>query len=331
MTQSLSLGRRVASTLSALALATGLAACSSDSASSSDSAGGDSYSIGINQLVQHPSLDAAAEGFQAAFEDAGVDVDWDIQLANGEQSTAISISQQMAGSDSDLFLAIATPAAQAMSKSVKDKPLLFTAVTDPLAAELVDSLEKPGANVTGTSDVAPIEEQVGLIGELVPDAKTIGVVYSSAEVNSKVQVEALTKAAKAKGIEVKSQTVTSVTEIPQALEAMGDVDTIYVPTDNTVVSGISSLIKVANDKKIPVIAADSGAVEGGAAATLGIDYTELGRQTGEMALKILRDGADPASLPVETTTEYTYVINEDAVKAQGLEIPAEILDKAEKL
>ena len=331
MNQSLSLGRRVAATLSALALATGLVACSSDSASSSDSAGGDSYSIGINQLVQHPSLDAAADGFQAAFEDAGVDVDWDIQLANGEQSTAVSISQQMAGSDNDLFLAIATPAAQAMSKSVKNKPLLFTAVTDPIAAELVDSLEKPGANVTGTSDVAPIEEQVGLIGELVPDAKTIGVVYSSAEVNSKVQVEALTKAAKAKGIEVKSQTVTSVTEIPQALEAMGDVDTIYVPTDNMVVSGISSLIKVANDKKIPVIAADSGAVEGGAAATLGIDYTELGRQTGEMALKILRDGADPASLPVETATEYTYVINEEAVKAQGLEIPAEILDKAEKL
>ena len=130
---------------------------------------------------------------------------------------------------------------------------------------------------------------------------------------------------------MKSQTVTSVTEIPQAVEALGDVDALYVPTDNMVVSGISSLIKVANDKTIPVIAADSGAVEGGAAATIGIDYEELGRQTGEMALRILQDGADPAETAVETASEYTYVINEDAVKAQGIEVPQEILDKAETL
>ena len=195
----------------------------------------------------------------------------------------------------------------------------------------MESLDKPGKNVTGTSDAAPIEEQVELITQLVPDAKTVGVVYSSAEVNSKVQVEQLAEAAKPKDIEVKSQTVTSVTEIPQAVEALGDVDAIYVPTDNMVVSGISSLIKVANDKTIPVIAADSGAVEGGAAATIGIDYKELGRQTGEMALRILQDGADPAETPVETASEYTYVINEDAVKAQGVEVPKEIMEKAETL
>ena len=243
----------------------------------------------------------------------------------------MSISQQMAKANHDLYLAIATPAGQAMSKSIKDKPLLFTAVTDPVEAELVESVDKPGANVTGTSDAAPIEEQVKLMSQLVPDAKTVGVVYSSAEVNSKVQVDQLTEAAKAKGMGVQSQTVTSVTEIPQAVEALGDVDAIYVPTDNMVVSGISSLIKVANDKTIPVIAADSGAVEGGAAATIGIDYKELGRQTGEMALRILQDGADPAETAVETASDYTYVINEKAVKAQGIEVPKEILEKAETL
>lgn len=324
---------KTAAALSAIALsAAALVGCSSSSDSAGgDSGGGDSYSIGINQLVQHPSLDAAAEGFQAAFEDAGVDVKFDIQNANGEQATAVSISQQMASAQHDLYLAIATPAGQAMSKSIKDKPLLFTAVTDPVEAELVESVDKPGKNVTGTSDEAPIEEQVELITELVPEAKSVGVVYSSAEVNSKVQVEKLTEAAKPKGIEVKSQTVTSVTEIPQAVEALGDVDAIYIPTDNMVVSGISSLIKVANDKTIPVIAADSGAVEGGAAATIGIDYKELGRQTGEMALRILQDGADPVETPVETASEYTYVINEEAVKAQGIEVPKEILEKAETL
>ncbi len=309
-----------------------LAGCSSSTDSSTETstaAAAESYSIGINQLVQHPALDAAAEGFKAAFEEAGVEVEWDEQNANGEQSTAVQISQQMQSKDHDLYLAIATPAGQAMAQVIKDAPLLFTAVTDPVAAELVADLDAPGANITGTSDIAPIEDQVGLLQQLVPDAKTIGVVYASGEVNSQVQVDQLKEVVKPLGLEVKTQTVTSVTEIPQAVEALGDVDSIYVPTDNMVVSGIASLVKVANDKQIPVIGAESGTVEGGAVATLGIDYEALGRQTGEMALRILQDGQDPASMPVETASEFTYVVNEEAAKAQGVEIPAEILEQAE--
>ncbi|WP_347305487.1 ABC transporter substrate-binding protein [Corynebacterium sp. SA-MJD20WY100] len=318
----------VVATLAVTALA--LVGCSS-SESSSGSDGSNSYSIGIAQLVQHPALDAASEGFKEAFEDAGVEVDWDEQNANGEQSTAVSIAQQMAGKGHDLNLAIATPAAQALANSIKDTPLLFTAVTDAVAAELVESNEAPGGNVTGTSDIAPIDKQVELLKELVPDAKSIGVVYASGEVNSQVQVDELKKVVAPMGIEVKTQTVTSVTEIPQAAEALGDVDSIYVPTDNMVVSGIASLVKVANDKKIPVIGAEAGTVEGGAVATLGIDYEALGHQTGEMALKILQDGGDPASMPVETAKEFTYVVNEKAAEAQGVEIPAEILDQAERV
>ncbi|WIM69020.1 ABC transporter substrate-binding protein [Corynebacterium breve] len=303
-----------------------LAGCSE----SSDTAAGEgSYDIGINQLVQHPALDEASAGFKAAFDDAGIEVNWDEQNANGEQATALTIAQQMAGSKLDLVLAVATPAAQATVQNITTEPVLFTAVTDPVEAQLVDSLEAPGGNATGTSDITPIADQLDLLQELVPDTKRVGIVYASGEVNSQVQVDAAKKEAEGRGIEIVTQTVTNVTEIPQAVEAIGDVDAFYVPTDNMVVSGISSLVQAAEAKSIPVIAAEAGTVEGGAAATIGIDYFELGRQTGEMAIRILEEGADPGEVAVETATEFTYYVNEEAAERQGITIPQEILDEAE--
>ena len=311
----------------ALASVVALAACSGEGGGSGD--GSESYKIGINQLVQHPALDEATAGFKQAFADAGAEVEWDEQNANGEQPTALTIAQQFANSDLDLALAVATPAAQATVQNLIDIPVLFTAVTDPVSAELVESMDAPGSNVTGTSDEAPIDQQLELLKDLVPEAKNVGIVYASGEVNSQVQVDAATEAAKGLDLEIETQTVTSVNEIQQAVEALGDVDAIYVPTDNMVVSGIASLVQVAEEKKIPVIGAEAGTVEGGAAATIGIDYTELGRQTGEMALRILRDGEDPAEMPVEKATEFTYVVNEKAAKNQGIEIPEDILAEAE--
>lgn len=295
-----------------------------------DNGGDETYRIGINQLVQHPALDAATAGFKQAFEEAGVEVEFDEQNANGEQATALTIAQQFAADDLDLTLAVATPAAQAMAQNILDVPLLFTAVTDPVSAELVDSMEAPGANVTGTSDAAPIDQQLELLKEIVPGAERVGIVYASGEVNSQVQVDQAEEAAGPLGLEIATQTVTTVNEIQQAVEALGDVDAIYVPTDNMVVSGIASLVQVAETKQIPVIAAEEGTVEGGAVATLGIDYEELGRQTGEMALRILRDGEDPATMPVETATEFTYVVNEDAAERQGVTIPEDILAEADR-
>ena len=318
---------KVAAGLTATALL--LTACSSDSDPGSAASGDDSYAIGINQLVQHPALDAATDGFKQAFEDAGVDAEFDEQNANGEQATALTIAQQFAGKDLDMVLSVATPAAQATAQNITDIPVLFTAVTDPVSAELVDSEEAPGGNVTGTSDVAPIGDQLDLLKELVPDARTVGIVYASGEVNSQVQVEAAQEAADSRDLEIATQTVTTANDIQQAVEALGDVDAIYVPTDNMVVAGIGSLVQVAEQKQIPVIAAEAGTVEGGAVATLGIDYTELGRQTGEMALRVLRDGEDTATMPVEKATEFTYVINEDAAERQGVTIPQAILDEAE--
>lgn len=311
----------------ALASVVALTACSSEGGGSGD--GSESYSIGINQLVQHPALDDATAGFKEAFADAGADVDWDEQNANGEQPTALTIAQQFANADLDMALAVATPAAQATVQNLIDIPVLFTAVTDPVSAELVESMDAPGSNVTGTSDEAPIDQQLELLKELVPDAQNVGIVYASGEVNSQVQVDAATEAAEGLDLEIETQTVTSVNEIQQAVEALGDVDAIYVPTDNMVVSGIASLVQVAEEKQIPVIGAEAGTVEGGAAATIGIDYHELGRQTGEMALRILRDGEDPAEMPVEKATEFTYVVNEEAAQNQGVEIPEDILAEAE--
>ena len=308
-----------------------LAACSSDSegGADGDTVGSENYSIGISQLVQHPALDAATEGFKEAFADAGVDVEFTEQNANGEQATALTIAQQFAGQNLDLILANATPAAQAMAQNVTDTPILFTSVTDPVEAELVNDWDAPGANVTGTSDKTPLKDQFDLIEQLSPETKTIGIVYASGEVNSQIQVKDAEAEAKERGWTVETQTVTSVGEIPQAAETLSGVDVFYVPTDNMVVSGISSLVQVAEQHQIPVIGAEAGTVEGGAAATIGIDYKELGRQTGEMALRILRDGEDPAEMPVETATEFSYVVNEDAAKAQGVEIPEEILKQAE--
>lgn len=314
-----------------------LSACSSapsESTGGDDAAKLDAVSIGISQLVQHPALDAATEGFKQAFIDAGyVDGDtvkFDVQNANGEQATAVTIAQTFATSDVDLVLAVATPAAQAAAQAITDKPVLFTAVTDAVSAELVKSMEEPGANVTGTVDAVPddaLKTQFEIITEMKPDAKKIGIVYASGEVNSQVQVDAAQKVADEMGLELVTKTVTTANDIAQATEALGDVDAIYVPTDNMVVSGIASLVQVAEKAKIPVIGAEPGTVEGGAVATYGIDYTKLGKQTGEMAIKIL-EGADPAKTPVETPAELSYVVNPAAAERMGVEIPKSILDDA---
>ncbi len=314
-----------------------LSACSapaSDNTGGDDAAGVEAVSIGISQLVQHPALDAATEGFKQAFIDAGYvegdTVTFDEQNANGEQATALTIAQTFATSDVDLVLAVATPAAQAAAQAVTDKPVLFTAVTDAVSAELVASNDAPGANVTGTVDAVPaeaLETQFELITEMKPDAKKVGIVYASGEVNSEVQVKDAQAVADKMGIEIVTKTVTTANDIAQATEALGDVDAIYVPTDNMVVSGIASLVQVAETKQIPVIGAEPGTVETGAVATYGIDYTKLGKQTGEMAIKVL-EGADPASTPVETPAELSYVVNPAAAERMGVEIPKAILDEA---
>ncbi|UQN15851.1 ABC transporter substrate-binding protein [Gulosibacter sp. ACHW.36C] len=309
-----------------------LSACSNgggDAASTEGAASGDSFKVGVIQLVQHPALDAATAGFEQAFTDAGIDVEFDVQVANGEQSTAATIAAGFAGDpDIDLVLAVATPAAQSAATAITNVPVLFTAVTDPVAADLVASAEEPGGNVTGTTDLNPVADQIDLITQLDPSVESVGVVYSSGEVNSQVQVDLAQEKADELGLELKTATVTNVGEVPTALDSLGDVDSIYVPTDNTVVSGIDTVLTYAADHQVPVVSGDTGPVESGAVATLGLDYTKLGVQTGEMAIRILQDGEDPATMSVEEQTEFDLVVNPAGAEAVGLEIPQELLDEA---
>jgi putative ABC transport system substrate-binding protein len=312
-----------------------LSGCASgDAPDDSGEKSADSVMIGISQFVQAPALDAATAGFKQAFVDAGYvegeTVTYDDQNAQADVANATTIAQKFATENFDLVLAVATPSAQAAVQNLTDIPVLFTAVTDAVAAGLVDSNEAPGGNVTGTSDLNPVAEQIDLIQEIVPGAKKIGIVYSSGEVNSEIQVALAKEAAEKLGIEIVETTVSNASEIKQATEALGDVDAIYVPTDNVVVSAISTVVQVAEDKQIPVIGAEAGTVEGGAIATIGIDYEKLGYQTGEMAIKIL-EGADPATMAVETSNQLELVINPTSAARMGVTLPAAIVDRAARV
>lgn len=312
-----------------------LAGCSG-SGSSPDTGGDgpDSIKVGISQFVQHPALDAATAGFKEALADAGYtegeNVEYDVQNAQGEVPNANTIATTFASGNYDLVLAVATPSAQAAAQAIMNYPVLFTAVTDPVAAGLVDSNEAPGANITGTSDINPVAEQLKLLTEIDPDAKKVGIVYSSGEVNSEVQVKLAKEAAAELGLTISEATVSNASDIQQATNSLGDVDAIYVPTDNVVVAGLAALIQIAEQKGIMVIGAEAGTVEGGAVATVGIDYHKLGYQTGEMAVRILTEDADPATMPVETSKEFELVINPGAAKRMGVEIPQAVVDRADR-
>lgn len=315
--------RAVAALIATAALA--LAGCSNGGNQTAGGGGEDEeYRIGITQIVAHPSLDAAREGFKEALEEAGLEVTFDENNAQGEQATATSIATKFNTGNYDLVLAIATPTAQASAQVITNKPVLFTAVTDPVAAELVESNERPGANVTGTTDMNPVADQIKLVKRLKPDARTVGVIYSSGEVNSAVQVELARTAAQEEGLELVEKTVTNTGEVSQAAATL-DVDAIYVPTDNNVVSGLSAVVQVAEQKKIPLIVGEGDSVRGGGVITTGIDYRQLGRQTGDMAVRILRDGADPATMPVEAQKEYTTYVNTAAAERMGVTIPEDLL------
>ncbi|MFG0211936.1 ABC transporter substrate-binding protein [Brevibacillus porteri] len=289
--------------------------------------------IGIAQFVEHPALDAAREGFISQLAKNGYEKDKqvkiDVQSAQASMDTAIQIAQKFEADKVDLVLAIATPTAQAAAQTSKQIPILFTAVTDPVEAGLVAAMDKPGANVTGTSDMNPVEEQLKLIKEMKADAKSVGIIYSSGEVNSKVQVDAAKAVAGKLGLEIKEAAITSATEVKQAAESMvGKVDAFYVPTDNMVVSSIAAVIGVAEAQKIPVIAGEENSVKSGAIATYGIDYTKLGEQTADMAAKILKGEAKPADMAVEVQADMKLVLNKKAAEKMGVTIPQAMLDRA---
>lgn len=321
--------RALAALVAATALA--LAGCSTGTPAASPSASGSAaartYKIGITQIVAHPSLDASREGFKKAIADAGLKATFDEKNAQGEFATATSIANTFNSGGYDLVLAIATPTAQASAQVITKIPILFTAVTDPVVAELVKTNEAPGGNVTGTNDMNPVADQIKIVKTVKPDARTLGVIYSSGEVNSEVQVKLARVAAAAEGLTLVEKTVTNTGEVSQAAASL-EVDAIYVPTDNNVVSGLASVVQVAEQKKIPLIVGEGDSVAKGGLITYGIDYNKLGYQTGQMAVKILSGAAKPATMPVESQAEYGWYVNTKAAARMGITIPADLLAKA---
>lgn len=288
----------------------------------------DSVKIGILQYMEHDSLSLAREGFLSEFEDAGYDegenLTIDYQNAQGDQANLQSMSERLVGKN-DAILAIATPAAQALANVTKEDPILFTAVTDAVDAGLVESMEKPGANITGTSDIVPIDEQIALLLSIAPEAKTVGIIYNSSEPNSKIQADMAEKTIKDKGVAVKILTVTSTNDVQQVMTTLAqEVDAIYIPTDNTLASTMPTVGEIATEYKLPVIPGSAEMVEAGALATYGINYSDLGRQTAKMALKIIKDGEKPSEMEVETSNNLELVINEEMAKALGID-PASIV------
>ncbi len=291
--------------------------------------------IGITQIVEHPALDAAKKGFIDYLNENGYkegeQVTYDFQSAQGDMNTATTIAQKFSGDKVDLILAIATPTAQAAAQATKEIPILITAVTDPVAAKIAASMDKPGANVTGTSDMNPIKEQLSLINDVKPEAKKVGVIYNSGETNSIVQIEQVKAHAPELGFEIVERAVTNSSEVKQAAESLSGIDAIYVPTDNTVVSALDAVLMVAEKLKVPVIAGESESVKSGALLTYGIDYYELGRQTGEMAVRVLKGEAKPADMAIETQKNLQLFVNKKAAERFGVTLPQQLLDQADEV
>ena len=286
-------------------------------------ASGETYQIGVLQLVPHDALDVANKGFFAALDEAGINYEADQQNASGEQANCMTIAEKLVNDGSDLILAIATPAAQAVAGVTEEIPVLLTAVTDPAESGLVNDNEKPGVNVSGTSDLTPVKEQIDLLKQLLPDAEKVGLLYCSAESNSQLQIAMAEEACKAAGLSCEEYTVPSSNEIQSVVESMvGKVDVIYAPTDNVIAAGMSTVAMIATDNQIPVICGEAGMVNAGGLATYGIDYYQLGYMTGEQAIEILTKGADVAEMPIGylPAERCALTVNKTTADALGIDI-----------
>lgn len=305
----------------------GLVGCGGDGAADAGSASAAraSYKIGILQLTEHAALDAANKGFVAAIEASGIDASIDQQNAQNDQSACQTIASTLVNENCDLILAIATPAAQAVAGATSDIPIVCTAITDFAASGLVEDNDAPGGNVTGTSDMNPVADQIELLHQLVPEAKTVGLLYCTAESNSKLQIDLAAEELDRLGMEGVEYTASSSNEVQQVVESMmGKVDAIYTPTDNTIASAMTVIASIANENKVPTVCGEVAHVEAGGLASISINYEELGRRAGEMAVRILSEGADPADMPIETMTadECDLVYNQKTADTLDVDVSA---------
>lgn len=292
------------------------------------------YKIGICQQLEHQALDAATEGFQAALKEKLGEgkVTFDYQNAQGEQPNCATIATKFVNDNVDLIMANATIALQASAAATADIPIVGTSVTDYVSAGVVDKADAPGRNVTGTSDLAPIDQQIDLLLKLVPEAKKVGIMYCSAESNSVYQADKAEEKLKAANVEVERYTVADSNDIQQVVtSAVADCDALYIPTDNTIADNMEGIKNVTVPAKIPVICGEENMCAKGGLATLSISYYNLGYNTGLMAYEILVNGKNPAEMPIQYADEVTIKYNADVAAALEMEMPddMEAIEKEE--
>lgn len=300
-------------------------------------AGAAEYRISVSQFVEHPALDAVLKGFQDYLAEEGVSATYKVHNAQANMATAGQIGIQIMGEQPDLILAIATPTAQAVAQAfkkaphMKTTPFLFTAITNPLEAGLVTDLQRPGGNITGVSDLLPLDEHMGMVLRFYPDLKSLGVLYNAGEANSKSTVQGIRAIGQQQGFEVIDATVSKSSDVYQATKSLvGRVDAIFIPTDNTVVSALESAVKVCTEAKLALFCADVDSVKRGAVAAMGFDYYKHGRQTGAMAKRIL-EGTNPGDMPVESQKELELHLNLGSARQMGVAVPPALVDAADKI
>ncbi|CAM2922318.1 ABC transporter substrate-binding protein [Vibrio rarus] len=291
--------------------------------------------VAVSQIVEHPALDATRQGLldglKAKGYSEGENLQFDYKTAQGNPAIAVQIARQFVGDNPDVLVGIATPTAQALVSATRTIPVVFTAVTDPVGAKLISQLEKPGKNVTGLSDLSPVAQHVDLIKEILPQAKTIGVVYNPGEANAVSLVEILKATAKEKGLTVVESTALKSADVLSATQAIvAKSDVIYAPTDNTVASAIEGMIVAANQAKKPVFGGATSYVEKGAIASLGFDYYQIGVQTADYVAAIL-DGQAPGSLDVKVAQGSDLAISQTAAKKLGIAIPQSVVARATEI
>ena len=291
--------------------------------------------IGVLQFVTHDSLDEIYKGIKAGLEEGGYttteNLSIDFMNAEGDQSQVQTMSKKLVDNGNELLIGIATPAARGLANATTELPIIMGAVTDPVGANLVTDLKNPGGNITGVSDQTPVADTVSLIKEITPDAKTIGVLYSSNEDNSKIQVAEFKAAAEEAGYTVLEYAVASSNELASTVEvASSKVDALFTPVDNTVASAFSTVVSVANKSKTPIFTSVEDMVEGGGIASVTLSQYDLGVATGKMTAKIL-DGANPADTPVQIFNEGTVVVNQKVAKELGITLSDDVINQASKV
>ncbi|MEK4139237.1 ABC transporter substrate-binding protein [Kurthia sp. FSL E2-0154] len=304
-----------------------LVACGKKDETQDEKANADekTYKVGILQYVEHPSLNEATKGFKAALKESGLKVEYDEQNAQGDPANNTTAANNLVGAGNDLIFANATPSAQAVQTATADIPVLFTSVTDAVGAELIQSMEKPGANVTGTVDTHPeaIPNTVKFIANELK-IKKLGMVYNAGEQNSRAQVDIVKKEAKKYGVEVVEASANTSADVKQATESLvSKVDAYYIITDNTVVSALDSVLDVATDKKIPVMVGELDSVKRGGFGAYGFSYYDIGYEAGQMAVQILKDGKKPADIPAAYPANLKFEVNKETADKLGITINKE--------